>query len=95
MLFALHCFDQSDSVAIRQENYPAHRAHLVEAEKFGVRLVMTGPLVADDGTSPVGSLLVIDAPSRIEAEKFLRADPFYQAGLWQKMTVTAFKKVNG
>lgn len=93
--FVIHGFDKADALPVRMQHYPEHRAYLDGAEKFGVRIVMSGPLTADDGATPIGSLIIIEAPDRSTAEKFHRADPFYAANIWEKTTVTRFDKKRG
>ncbi len=70
----------------------AHIAHLKTAKNFGVTITVGGPLVADDGKSSIGSLIVIEAPDRATAEKFYRADPFLKNGIWAKVEVQRFDR---
>lgn len=95
MLFVIHCLDAADGTPRRMENYPAHKAHLERTAEFGIQIVMSGPLVKDDGESPIGSMFVIEAPNRAAVEKYQHVDPFYQAKVWQNITITAFKKTKG
>ncbi len=95
MLFVIHGLDKSDGATKREKNYPAHKAFLADATKFGVRIVMSGPLVADDGLTPVGSHFVIEASDRKIVETFHHADPFFKAGVWNNSTITAFLKKIG
>ncbi len=95
MLFCIHGIDAADAMPRRMEHYDGHRAHLAKAEGMGVRIVMSGPLVADDGQTPMGSLLIVEAESRAAVETYQHADPFYIAGIWEKFTITAFKKMIG
>ena len=95
MLFVIHGFDKADGAAKRKENYPAHGAHLAGAAKWGVKIVMSGPLTKDDGATPIGSHIVVEAPDRKAAEAFHHADPFYAADVWESTSVTAFLKKNG
>jgi uncharacterized protein YciI len=92
MLFVIHAIDKSDVAPLRQEHYTAHRAHVAAAAAFGIEIVMSGPLVTDDGATPVGSHFVVQAQNRAAAEAFHRADPFFQAGIWQQSSITAFEK---
>ena len=95
MLFVFHGIDGQDGAEKRRGNYPAHRAHLDRAADFGVTVAMSGPLVADDGETPKGSLIIVEASSRAAAEKFFLSDPFVKAGVWDKTDISAFKKVKG
>jgi uncharacterized protein YciI len=95
VLFVIHCLDGANKASKRTDNYPAHRAFLETAEKFGVRIVMSGPLMTDDGTSPIGSHFVIDAPDRKAVEAFHQADPFYATRVWDKVSIAVFDKKRG
>jgi uncharacterized protein YciI len=90
MNFALYCVDKVGHGHVRTENRPAHLDYLKgQVDK----LLIAGPLLADDGVSVLGSLLVIEAADRAAAEAFAAGDPYAKAGLFEKVTVIAFKKV--
>jgi uncharacterized protein YciI len=90
MLFVIYATDADDALAKRAEHYPAHKAFLSDAARHGVEIVMSGPLVQDDGETRCGSLMVIDAANRAVAENFHHADPFYIAGVWKTSPITVF-----
>jgi uncharacterized protein YciI len=95
LLFVIHALDKPDGSVRRQKAYPAHHAFLADAAKWGISIVMSGPLTADDGTTPIGSHFVIEAPDRKAADAFHHADPFFMADVWEKATITAFIKKKG
>jgi uncharacterized protein YciI len=95
MLFAIHALDRTDALPTRIANYDAHKTFLSDTSRFGVKIVMSGPLVADDGATMIGSLFLIEAPGRAEVEAFNRADPFAAAGIWEKVTITGFLRRQG
>ena len=96
MLFVIHAFDKKDGgLETRLKNYDAHKAFLSDTSAHGVTIVMSGPLVADDGETMIGSLFVVDAPDRETIERFNKADPFYAAGVWETKTITGFLKRQG
>ena len=95
MLFVIHARDRADALGQRLARYEAHRAFLADTSPFGVNIVMSGPLTADDGATMIGSLLVVDATDRASVECFHRADPFYAAGIWEAVTITGFIKRQG
>lgn len=95
MLFAIHAIDRTGALPTRLANYDAHKAFLSDASRFGLKIVMSGPLVSDDGEKMIGSLFLIDAPGRAEVEAFNRADPFAAAGIWEKVTITGFLRRQG
>jgi uncharacterized protein YciI len=55
MLFIIHAVDRTDALATRLEHYDAHKAFLSDTSRFGVKIVMSGPLVADDGKTMIGA----------------------------------------
>jgi uncharacterized protein len=95
MLFAIHAIDQPEALPTRLANYEAHKAFLSNTSRFGVKIVMSGPLVSDDGQTMIGSLFLIEAPSRAEVEAFNRADPFAAASIWEKVSITGFIRCQG
>jgi uncharacterized protein YciI len=70
----------------------AHVTHLKNAKDYGVSITVGGPLVLDDGTESIGSLTVLEAPDRASVEKFDRADPLRQNGVWGKVEIRRFDR---
>jgi uncharacterized protein YciI len=95
MFFVLHGFDKEGALEARLANYQAHKAFLADTSRHGVSMVISGPLVADDGKTMIGSLMILEAPDRAAVETFNRADPFHAAGIWEKVEITAFVKRQG
>ena len=90
MHFVFRCLDRPDAAEVRRTHREAHLAHLASVE---AQIVAAGPLLADDGTSMIGSLLVIDFPDRAAAEAFARTDPYARAGLFASVSITPWKQV--
>lgn len=95
MLFAIHALDKPGAPDARLANYEAHKAFLADTSALNVRIVMSGPLVADDGTAMIGSLFVVEAADRATVERFNAADPFWQAGIWERVSITGFIRRQG
>ena len=57
MLFVYSAIDCHDKSAIRTKNNPAHVKYVYE---HGMKIVHAGPLVCDDGVSPIGTLIIVD-----------------------------------
>lgn len=95
MLFAVHALDKPGALPTRLAHYEAHKAFLSDTSDFAVRIVMSGPLTADDGEAMIGSLFVVEAPDRGVVERFNAADPFHRAGLWERVTITGFIRRQG
>lgn len=89
-LFVIHAIDHPDRLQVRLDAYAAHRAYLGEAEGKGVRIMASGPLVTDDGATPVGSLFLIEAETVEAVRTFNAADPFATAGLWSRVEIRRF-----
>ncbi|MDP2087019.1 MAG: YciI family protein [Gemmobacter sp.] len=89
MLFALTCLDKPGALPIRLENRPAHLEYLNGSGK----VAFGGPFI--EAGQPIGSLLVIEAADRAEAEAFAAADPYARAGLFESVTIREWRKVIG
>jgi uncharacterized protein YciI len=94
MLFAIYAIDNENVAPIRKEHYPAHYEFLKNQADYGISITMSGPLVADDGVTPVGSLLIVEAADRETAENFSHSDPFYKADVWKTVDIKAFVRKN-
>jgi uncharacterized protein YciI len=95
MLFAIHAVDHPGALDKRLSNYDAHKAFLSDTSRFDVTIVMSGPLVADDGQTMIGSLFLVEGADRKTVEAFHRADPFFAAGIWERATITGFLRRQG
>jgi uncharacterized protein YciI len=84
MLYALICTDKPGSIAVRKANRPDHVAFL---QSLGDDLVFAGPFTGEDGETPNGSLVVIQAPSRQAAQEIATSDPYAKAGLFASVEI--------
>ena len=90
MLYAFHLLDKPGALSKRLEIRPEHKAYLgAKAEQ----IAFAGPLLADDGKTMVGSLLVVDFPSREEAHRWLADEPFTRAGVYASTAIHAFQNL--
>ena len=90
MQFMIYCLDKEGAAALRAANRQAHLDYL---KKFIERVAAAGPLLSDDGAGMIGTLLIMEFPDRAEAEAFALNDPYRQAGLFQKVVITPWRKV--
>jgi len=90
MLYTFYCADKVGGLEIRLSNRPGHLAYL---EGLGARLITAGPLMSDDGQTPVGSLLVIECADRADAEAVAAADPYAKAGLFETVAIRPWRQV--
>ena len=86
MLYALVCTDKPKSVDLRMSVRPDHLAFL---QSLGDRLKAGGPFLGEDG-QPNGSLVVIEADSKSEAEAIAADDPYAKAGLFKSVEIKAW-----
>ena len=88
MLFSLICHDVENGFELRKQTRPAHLAFLAE---HSVRFA--GPMLSDDESKPIGSIVVIDCEDLNEAKAVAAADPYNVAGLFQAVAVHPFKQI--
>jgi uncharacterized protein YciI len=89
MPYAIQTVDKAGAAGIRAAARPAHLEYLVKHQAL---LLAAGALIDDDGNGGSGGILLIDTDSREEAERFINEDPFTKAGLFEKVTVTRWRK---
>jgi len=89
MHYVIHCLDHQGAVQKRLDHYEAHKAYLGAA---AMKTVISGPLMADDEVTMVGSCFVVEASSLAEVQAFNQADPFFKAGLWAQVSIRPFLK---
>jgi uncharacterized protein YciI len=87
MLFAIHCLDHVDGLERRLANYDAHKAYLGSAE---IKTIISGPLVAGDGETMIGSLFVVEADAAGDVIAFNANDPFALANVWRDVSINPF-----
>ena len=91
MLFSIVAIDRPGRLERRKATRPAHLEFLAVSAD---RVRAAGAFLAEDGT-PTGSLLIVEAESLAEAEAMVAADPYTKAGLFESVTVRAWKYVIG
>lgn len=89
MHYVIHCLDHPGAIQKRLTHYEAHKAYLGAAK---MKTVISGPLLADDEETMIGSCFLVEAGSLAEVEAFNRADPFHAAGLWAHVSIRPFNK---
>lgn len=90
MLFVIHMLDRPDATELRASVSDAHREFVgrhLDAMYAG------GPLTSDDGERVIGSLIIMEFADRAAAVDFIEAEPYNQAGLFESVTIRAFKPV--
>lgn len=97
MLYAIISEDIPDSLGKRLSVRPKHLDRLQKLQNAG-RLVVAGPHPAVDCENPgeagfSGSLIVAEFDSLEDAQQWAQADPYVEAGVYEKITVKPFKQV--
>lgn len=87
MKVVVHCLDWENALPLRLANYEAHKAYLAASR---VHTVISGPLLAADGETMIGSLFVLEADTLDEVTAFNAADPFARAGVWADVKIHPF-----
>ena len=90
MRVALICLDKPGHLSVRTTNRTAHLAYV---EATGV-VEMAGPFLDDDGQM-CGSLIILQVADLQAAKDWAAADPYALAGLFESVTIKAWKKVIG
>ncbi|OPX56766.1 hypothetical protein SAMN02745127_00342 [Oceanospirillum multiglobuliferum] len=97
MLYAFICQDKEGTLEQRMQARPDHLARLQQLQQEG-RLIIAGPHPAIDSEDPgsagfTGSLVVAEFDSLEAAQAWADADPYFSAGVYEKVTVKPFRKV--
>jgi uncharacterized protein len=87
--FAIIAHDRPDAGTLRAETRPSHLDYL---KAIGDRIVAAGPM-DDESGKPMGSIVIAEFDDLAAARAFAAADPYAQAGLFQSVAVTAWRKV--
>ena len=91
MPFFIHAEDKPGALETRKANRDAHLAYV--KDNYNDAIISAGPKLADDGETMIGSVILIDLPDRAAVDEFCKNDPYAQAGLFETVTVTAYKPV--
>lgn len=97
MLYAILCQDVPNSAPLRAAARPAHLERL-EALVAEGRVIIGGPHPAIDSEDPgaagfTGSLIVAEFGSLDDAQAWADADPYVEAGVFDKVSVKPLKRV--
>jgi uncharacterized protein len=87
MRIVVHCLDKPDALPVRLANYEAHKAYLASGK---VATVISGPLLADDLETMIGSMFIFEADTIDDVVAFNREDPFAKAGVWETVSIRPF-----
>ncbi|MCC7546381.1 MAG: YciI family protein [Burkholderiales bacterium] len=89
MPYAIQTEDKPGTAELRASVRSAHLDYLTANKHL---LLAAGALTGDDGAGGHGGILLVDTEDRAAAQRFIDEDPFTKAGLFQKITVTRWRK---
>lgn len=89
MTFLIETFDKPNSEALRLKVRPSHLDYL--DANVGL-LLACGAKLSDDGKTASGGIYVVDLDNRESAELFIKADPFYEAGLFSDIKIVRWRQ---
>jgi uncharacterized protein len=89
VLYIIYQEDRDDGAEIRAANKDEHFAYLDRHQDI---LLLGGALLGDDGVKRTGSCLIINVPSREQAEEFSRNEPFRKAGLFKSVKIARMRR---
>ncbi len=84
MYFALYCRDHEDALDLRMANREDHLAYVAGHIDM---VKAAGPLLAEDGKTMVGSLLIMEGASLDEIKAWSASDPYVTGGVFQRVDI--------
>ncbi len=94
MYFVIYALDRPDAADLRAKTRPAHREYM-HSDGLPVTLLLAGPLLASDGVTMVGSLIVVEADRREDVDAFSARDPYRLAGLVGSVSIRPWNWTTG
>jgi uncharacterized protein len=89
MQFAIYCIDRPAAAELRMATRAAHLQYI---EQTSTKIVLAGPLLDDNGAMR-GSLFIVEADDIGAVRRFSEADPYRQAGLFERVEIRGFRTV--
>ena len=86
-LYVFHGLDKPGALELRKAT---RQSHLDWIASLSRRVKIGGPMLADDGATPLGSMLVVEADTLDAAKTLFAQDPYAIAGLWASTTVRPY-----
>ncbi|MDE2006192.1 MAG: hypothetical protein KGI51_06480 [Rhodospirillales bacterium] len=92
MLFFVYCRDAEGTAALRKATTEAHWAFM---DRYAASMIARGPTLAADGTTPTGSMHILDLPDEAAARVFAFDEPFYRAGVFREVMIRRWHNALG
>lgn len=90
MQFMVLAYDGTDSQAL-ERRLQARAAHIALGNKFRASGNMLLGVALLEDEKMIGSMLVVDFPSREDVEKWLAIEPYVTGEVWKKIEITPCK----
>ena len=87
VFFAIFASDRPGMEDVRARVRRAHRDYLRAPRGHRVTVRLAGPLIAADERTMEGTLLVVEADSAEEVERFVADDPYNVHGLFERVEI--------
>ncbi len=92
MEFFCYHRDRPGSAPLREELLEAHWTYM---DRYAEQMIARGPTFADDGTTPTGSVHILDLPNPAAARAFAFDEPNYQAGVYRDVMLRRWHNTLG
>ena len=89
MPYIIETFDKPNHQEVRQQHRARHLEYLDANKQL---LLACGAKLQDDGKDAGGGLYIVALETREAAQQFIDADPFAQADLFDRVTITRWRK---
>ena len=88
MLFLVTTENIPDGAELRKGLVVAHVAYL---NRFKDHFVGSGPMLANDTDDVVGTVMILDMPSRKDLDLFLQEEPYNKGGLFRSIEIRRWR----
>ena len=89
MQFLLIAHDGTDNESLARRT-ATRTAHIELGNKMrDLGTLLYAVAILDDHSNMVGSVCVLDFPSRIELDQWLKLEPYVTGNVWQKIEITS------
>ncbi|MFC9506814.1 YciI family protein [Streptomyces sp. NPDC057002] len=92
MEFFCYHRDRVGSVPLRDELLEEHWSYM---DRYAAELIARGPTFADDGSTPTGSVHIVDLPDPTAARAFAFDEPNHQAGVYRDVLLRRWRNMLG
>jgi uncharacterized protein YciI len=95
MLFTVvHAMDHPGDHAVKMRA-ELMQEHIEHVDTIIDQVVIAGPMFAEDNKTVVGSVLIYKTDDVKKARSNLEADPYFSAGVWDKISIHTFRGALG